>query len=375
VLFSSGRSRRHFTVDKFRRALVKHVEARRNTRYDVYLVMDELHDLNSSGEAMERLGGGGSSQQEPEEIFWNSYHTAAAAEYDAVIIEGSMHRHREAPSVSNDRSSSSYAQEETNQPSEVAAPPVHASVDNVSWDELLLALSIALLCYGIAICPLLEVIVINQECGVITVERRTILSSKQQTVLPASVAPYFAGGGNVLLLAPVSLVADIESTRYVHRQGNGSTTDSWGLQICMRDSRPPLKLRCGLNVSNQRRNDEDASRLRAALRLAGFDGAGGGNNGRLDSQVNAAIGLRRVAAHQAENNEGRTEIHQNSNSAGGGGEPGGCCVVCLEKKARVAFAPCAHVCCCEDCGQIQALAACPICRSPIVHRIGLYFST
>ena len=58
----------------------------------------------------------------------------------------------------------------------------------------------------------------------------------------------------------------------------------------------------------------------------------------------------------------------------GGGEPGSACVVCMQAKATIAFAPCAHVCCCADCGRMSQIQKCPVCRASIQHRIGLYFA-
>jgi hypothetical protein len=58
----------------------------------------------------------------------------------------------------------------------------------------------------------------------------------------------------------------------------------------------------------------------------------------------------------------------------GGGTPGANCAICMENPARVAFAPCAHVCCCEECGKNPSVKTCPICRKEIVSRIGLFFN-
>ena len=90
--------------------------------------------------------------------------------------------------------------------------------------------------------------------------------------------------------------------------------------------------------------------------------------GRRAAEVRREHGLQSAAAAGEQRRQaGDVEL-------GGGGEPGGRCVVCLDRKARVAFAPCAHVCCCEECGQNPALTRCPMCRAGIAHRIALYFS-
>ncbi|KAL1521909.1 hypothetical protein AB1Y20_021559 [Prymnesium parvum] len=49
------------------------------------------------------------------------------------------------------------------------------------------------------------------------------------------------------------------------------------------------------------------------------------------------------------------------------------CVVCLAKPRSVAFVPCGHRACCEDCG-FGEIANCPMCRKSIHSRIKVYES-
>jgi len=48
------------------------------------------------------------------------------------------------------------------------------------------------------------------------------------------------------------------------------------------------------------------------------------------------------------------------------------CVICKEKNKCVLFMPCRHLCACQDCGHLNVLAQCPLCRQNILERINVY---
>ena len=48
------------------------------------------------------------------------------------------------------------------------------------------------------------------------------------------------------------------------------------------------------------------------------------------------------------------------------------CVICKEKNKCVLFMPCRHLCACQDCGHLNVLAQCPLCRQNILDRINVY---
>jgi len=49
------------------------------------------------------------------------------------------------------------------------------------------------------------------------------------------------------------------------------------------------------------------------------------------------------------------------------------CVVCFDKRRAMAFIPCGHVVCCEDCG--NRVADCTMCRKKIQNRFKIYLSS
>jgi len=46
------------------------------------------------------------------------------------------------------------------------------------------------------------------------------------------------------------------------------------------------------------------------------------------------------------------------------------CVVCLDAAQRVAFIPCGHICCCEECS--APLDTCPVCRASIQSKLRIF---
>lgn len=358
LLFPPGTKRRSFDVAALREVQVKEVRTKHTAHYELYLVLDGNHAAVGTAEG---------ADETPEQVYWDSFHLHDCLERArdaALYLEGSI-KHAQLPAAADSSSSNTPL-------------PVHARVDRASWDEALLVLFLVVLCYCVTVSNHSEVIVINRDCGVIAVEHRTLLSSMRSMIwswwysLPVSsgrLGGAGAGVGNtsshVALLAPVSLVIEIEETSRVARRDRRNVA-IWGLRLKLRD-RPPLPLRLGTQLADRSANGAEMDRLRSALRLAGDD-LDSRTRQRLEGRVESEEGLRAAASAAGSSTPAPT-------SGRGGGEPGGNCVVCLEKTARVAFAPCAHVCCCEDCGQNPALSACPICRGPIAHRIGLYFSS
>jgi len=366
LLFPPGTDRRSFDVSALREVRTKEVRGKRSSHYDLYLV---LREGNNGASAASR-------EEEEEEIFWDSfpyYDSLGRARDAALHLEGAIKHAQLPPPRSPGRTSSSAPSSSADAPL-----PIHARVDRASWDEALLVVFLIVLGYTVSVSNYSEVVVINRECGVVAVEHRTLLSlirsaarSRWHTLpfVGGSGGGGGGGGGNpsshVALLAPVSLVTEVEETHKLDRRDRRSV-DSWGMRLKLRD-RPPLPLRLGMMTTDRWSNGANMDRLRSALRLAGDD-LDARTRSRLEGRVESAEGLRSAASASA---------YGGNLASGrqGGGEPGGRCVVCLEKTARVAFAPCAHVCCCEDCGQNPALSTCPICRGPIAHRIGLYFSS
>lgn len=48
------------------------------------------------------------------------------------------------------------------------------------------------------------------------------------------------------------------------------------------------------------------------------------------------------------------------------------CRICMENRSVICFVPCGHVCACSSCS--QRIDECPLCRTPITRRQGLYFA-
>ena len=53
------------------------------------------------------------------------------------------------------------------------------------------------------------------------------------------------------------------------------------------------------------------------------------------------------------------------------------CVICFEAKKTVVCIPCKHCCLCSNCGNIDTIKECPLCRQVVVHlwdMADVYFS-
>ena len=48
------------------------------------------------------------------------------------------------------------------------------------------------------------------------------------------------------------------------------------------------------------------------------------------------------------------------------------CVICKEHTKSVLLMPCRHLCCCNECGHLDLLIQCPLCREPITERINVF---
>lgn len=48
------------------------------------------------------------------------------------------------------------------------------------------------------------------------------------------------------------------------------------------------------------------------------------------------------------------------------------CVICKENTKSVLLMPCRHLCCCTECGHLDLLIQCPLCRQPITERINVF---
>ena len=48
------------------------------------------------------------------------------------------------------------------------------------------------------------------------------------------------------------------------------------------------------------------------------------------------------------------------------------CRICMENRSIICFVPCGHVCACSYCS--QRIDKCPLCRTSITKRQGLYFA-
>jgi len=142
---------------------------------------------------------------------------------------------------------------------------------------------------------------------------------------------------------------------------------------------PVLALALGLEVRCRAHTEAVTEELRSALAAA--KGELDARRSRLLAEQRAnhpRLAARRRGGFGHEGDDAGhghdLETASGGGGGGGGGDPGGRCVICLDRTARVAFAPCAHVCCCEVCGQDPAVERCPVCRRSIARRIGLYFS-
>lgn len=49
------------------------------------------------------------------------------------------------------------------------------------------------------------------------------------------------------------------------------------------------------------------------------------------------------------------------------------CAVCHDAAPNIAFSPCNHMCCCENCSNALGDVRCPICRAPIHDRTRIYY--
>lgn len=229
-------------------------------------------------------------------------------------------------------------------------------VDASSFDEILLILS-AIAGFAIAVLAAhKERMVVDAAIGVIVVEHSTMLSTLRGWFENRS------AGCHVALLVPASAVEGVDVSTHISRgrsNGGSAQVTRYGLELRLRNRRPFF---LALGGTTTQRSEAEAAQ--EAVHRA----------------LQAARGVR-SNLHSANAHSLSTVIPLESdllcggrNVLKGGGEPGGRCVVCLEKTARIAFAPCLHVCCCEDCGQEAALTTCPLCRRKISNRIGLYFS-
>jgi len=48
------------------------------------------------------------------------------------------------------------------------------------------------------------------------------------------------------------------------------------------------------------------------------------------------------------------------------------CVICRENPKSVLLMNCRHLCVCSDCGHLDVLVQCPLCREPITERINVF---
>jgi len=182
----------------------------------------------------------------------------------------------------------------------------------------------------------------------LTVERKTI-ATKMYSFLEELLSQPFPAA-HLCVIIPLSHVEEVQESVVQRTRGSGSsrrTETCYGIRLRL-SNRPALLLRLGTCISNRQENMRDIEDLQTSITSA------------RASSLAAMASMQGTSAVEA----GR-----------GGGDPGGTCVICLEKVSRIAFAPCAHVCCCEDCGQDPALSSCPMCRRTISARIGLYFTS
>lgn len=45
------------------------------------------------------------------------------------------------------------------------------------------------------------------------------------------------------------------------------------------------------------------------------------------------------------------------------------CVICMDHSSKIIFLPCGHLCCCFECGSVESIELCPMCRATIERRI------
>lgn len=208
-------------------------------------------------------------------------------------------------------------------------------VDNWRLNELAVFGSIVWAIFAFSILSVVEVLTINRECGILVLEYKTMyiifmqLLSKNFPVSPPS---------HVDLLVPLSQVRGVEQTEWVRRTDRRSET-VYGIKLYLNDGQNRT-LGMGRGTPNLSSNARDLEQIQQEL-----------------------------TSPPHFNN-----LETLNSNAGSGGDPGGMCVICWERSSKIAFAPCAHVCCCEICGQNPQLVSCPVCQGQIQHRIGLYFS-
>jgi hypothetical protein len=262
-----------------------------------------------------------------------------------TVLPVSEHAHEQEAEDLAVRIDASLSQSQVKKQVGEARRDLHIRKELSSADEVLLLVAIACavcICFSV---PVEESVSINSEYGVIGIERCTLAhklvklsQALRQLHLPAQV-----------VLLPLSIVRGV-GERVLERKGLlGGTLRGYAVELRMREG-PGQLLRLGLAYSSRTANDQD---IRA---LQGFIDEG---------KASWSERVRRQPAGEADREMDLTK---------GGGDPGGECVVCRDRVSRVAFAPCAHVCCCEICGQSPELRTCPVCRTPISHRIGLYFT-
>lgn len=56
----------------------------------------------------------------------------------------------------------------------------------------------------------------------------------------------------------------------------------------------------------------------------------------------------------------------------GDDDEGNLCTVCMAAPLAMVFIPCGHVCTCMDCGGVDSMENCPVCRVPINNRVRTY---
>jgi hypothetical protein len=212
---------------------------------------------------------------------------------------------------------------------------LHVEVDKSWMDECIVACLALVALLTFVYYPVSETLTINRECGVLVLERRTLYSSCVR--LAERNLPHLASS-HVVILTSTANVMGVEETSWTVTERNRTRT-MYGVKLRLRDGRSVL-LRMENGLENRAQNQQSLLKYNEVIQQAA---PGHGCLGQIQT-------------------------------TGGGGHPGGHCVVCWERVSRIAFAPCAHVCCCEICGQLPELTACPVCSRPISSRIGLYFS-
>lgn len=141
---------------------------------------------------------------------------------------------------------------------------LHVRVDTASWDELLLGLCLVIAGLVAALCSHSERLVINHAVGVVVLERSTLLTTMRATCEAAFMRWRPIGGvivsgfgddlverpsssvssnsSHVMLLAPATLVEEVEIITRVTRERQGAlrtyrTVTLYGLQLRLRNHR------------------------------------------------------------------------------------------------------------------------------------------